>query len=385
MAVCSAVPTGLVMAVAPTSSPATTYDIDLITVQAGLVAAVGNAVAAPGIADPNYLANDIFTNETGVNRTVTYRIRPVFGATCIGDWVDVVVTVRPQPVILPGQAQTVCSNTASGLEIRLVPVNTPAGSTFSWPLPVMSDGTTQGSTGTNVAADPAGTLHITDTFENYGITPITATYTVTPYSSFNCAGTPRDVVITINPEPAAPVITGDTLLCTNQTGVVYMVTLHPGSSYTWIVPASVGVKTFDANSNAIIITAAAATGSGTITVTETNSYGCTGIAGTFDVDVLAPSPVSTPAGDAVVCALETATYSVPAFAGSIYTWTLPTGAALIGDPSAASITVTFGTNSGSIICPRGQCRRMYNKPYPAAGYRTASAHGNHQQQRNHLC
>ena len=171
MAVCSAVPTGLVMAVAPTSSPATTYDIDLITVQAGLVAAAGNVLAAYGIADPNYLANDRFTNETGVPRTVTYRIRPVFGATCIGDWVNVVVTVRPQPVILPGQTQTVCSNTASGLEIRLVPVNTPAGSTFSWPLPVMSDASAQGSTGTNVAADPAGTLHITDVFENYGITP----------------------------------------------------------------------------------------------------------------------------------------------------------------------------------------------------------------------
>ncbi|MCK7538016.1 MAG: hypothetical protein MZV63_47190 [Marinilabiliales bacterium] len=47
-------------------------------------------------------------------------------------------------------------------------------------VPVMSDGSVQGSTGTNVAADPAGTLHITDVFENYGITPITATYTVTP-------------------------------------------------------------------------------------------------------------------------------------------------------------------------------------------------------------
>ncbi len=157
MFACSAVPTGLVMAVAPTSSPATTYDIATITVQAGLVAAAGNAVAANGIANPNYLSNDIFTNETGVNRTVTYRIRPVFGATCIGDWVDVVVTVRPQPVILPGQTDIVCSNTASSLEILLVPINTPAGSTFSWPLPVMSDGSTQGSTGTNVAADPAGT------------------------------------------------------------------------------------------------------------------------------------------------------------------------------------------------------------------------------------
>ncbi|MDX9773080.1 MAG: PKD domain-containing protein [Bacteroidales bacterium] len=348
MFACSAVPTGLVMAVAATSSPATTYDIDLITVEAGLVAAVGNAVAAPGIVDPNYLASDRFTNETGVNKTVTYHIRPVFGATCIGDWVNVIVTVRPQPVILPGQTDIVCSSVPTAKEILLVPINTPAGSTFSWGLPVMSDGSTQGTAVAGLAADPAGTPHITDTFVNYGVTPITATYTVTPTSSFSCAGTPRDVVITVNPEPAAPVITGDDLLCTNQAGVVYMVPLHPGSSYTWTVPGTVGTKTFDANSNAIIVTAAASAGSGTITVTETNSYFCTGVAGTFDVDVIAPSPISVVTGDDVVCALETAGYSVPNNAGSTYTWTLPTGAALIGDPSAASITVTFGTISGSI-------------------------------------
>ncbi|MDI9533350.1 MAG: hypothetical protein QM238_06825, partial [Bacteroidota bacterium] len=344
---CSAVPTELVLAVAAGSSPATTYDIQSITAQAGLVADAGNAIAADGITDVNYLANDRFTNETGQNRTVTYRVRPVFGATCIGDWVNVVVTIRPQPVIVPNQRQTVCSNVASSLEIRLLPANTPAGSTFSWSLPVMSDGSVQGTAGTGVAADPAGTLHITDTFENYGTDPITATYSVTPYSSFGCAGTPVDVVITINPEPVAPVITGDTILCTNQTSVIYSVPATAGSSYAWTVPASVGNIVIDANS-AIIITAAAVAGSGTITVIETNSYGCAGIAGSFDVDVMAPSPQSDITGSDIVCALETGVYSVPDHPGSVYTWTLPAGAALIGNPSAASITVTFGTVSGNI-------------------------------------
>ncbi len=344
---CSAVPTELVLAVASTSSPADSYDIASITAQAGLVADAGNAIAADSIADVNYLANDRFTNETGQNRTVIYRVRPVFGATCIGDWVDVVVTIRPQPVIVPNQRQTVCSNVASSLEIRLLPANTPAGSTFSWPLPIMSDGTTQGTAGTNVAADPAGTPHITDTFENYGTDPITATYTVTPYSSFGCAGTPVDVVITINPEPVAPVITGDTILCTNQTSVIYSVPATAGSSYAWTVPASVGNIVIDANS-AIIITAAATAGSGTITVIETNSFGCAGPAGSFDVDVMAPSPQSDIIGSDIVCALETVVYSVPDHPGSVYTWSLPAGAALIGDPSAASITVTFGTVSGNI-------------------------------------
>ncbi len=125
-------------------------------------------------------------------------------------------------------------------------------------------------------ADPAGTTHITDTFENYGAAPITATYTVTPYSSFSCAGTPSGCGHYVNPEPAAPVITGDDLLCTNQTGVVYMVRSIRDRHTPGLCRHQWGSKTFDANSNAIIITAAAAAGSGTITVTETNSYGCTG-------------------------------------------------------------------------------------------------------------
>jgi len=345
--VCSGLPTGLTLAVAPTSSPATSYDVLSITVQGGLVPNAGNATAANTVG-ANYLANDRFVNETGTARTVTYRVRPVFGSTCIGNWVNVVVTVRPQPVVQPNQGRTICSSTPVNMQILLVPANTPAGTTFSWPVPVMSNGSSQGTARNNVAADPAGTLHITDVLVNYGVNPITATYTVTPASSFGCAGNPVNVVITVNPEPAAPVVSGKSLLCTNEASVVYTVPLNPGSQYAWTVPAVIGVKTFDVNSNAIIITAAAVAGSGNITVVETNSYGCSGIAGTFPVQVIAPSPVSLITGDAVVCALETGVYSVPNRAGSVYTWTLPTGAALIGDPTAASVTVTFGNISGNI-------------------------------------
>ncbi len=91
--VCSGMPTGLILAVDPASVPATTYNILLITRQAGLIANAGNAVAANGITDDHYLTADVFTNFTGDDRTVTYRVQPVYGATCVGDPVDVVVTI----------------------------------------------------------------------------------------------------------------------------------------------------------------------------------------------------------------------------------------------------------------------------------------------------
>jgi len=345
--VCSRLATGLVLAVDAASVPATTYNIVTITRDLGLVADPANVPAANGVAD-NYLAGDKFTNKTGVDKTVTYRVRPIYGLTCIGDPVDVVVTIHPEPVIQPGQTATVCSNVATGKEIYLVPLNQPGGTLFSWNMPVMDDGSVQGTSGSNVSADPAGTPHLNDIFVNYSAAPITATYSVVPVSSNGCAGDASDIKITINPEPPAPVISGDNEVCTGTTNIVYTVPLTAGSSYIWTVPASVGTKTFDFNSNAIIIDAATVAGSGNIEVRERNSYGCTGVAGIFPVSVVAPVSVAPVTGDNVVCALETATYSVPANIGSVYTWTVPTGAAIIGDNTSNSIMVTFSTIGGNI-------------------------------------
>ena len=326
----------------------TGYNISLVSTQAGLVADPGNVVLPANNAPANFLQTHKYNNETGLNRSVTYRVTPLFGAACIGVPVDVVVTIRPQPVIVPGQEKTVCSNVAVNREIILLPANTPAGSLFNWGLPVMSDGSTQGSAGVNVTADPVLKNHITDILVNYSLVPITATYTVIPESSFGCEGTPRDVVITVNPEPAVPVIAGRDKLCRGETNIVYSVPPVGGSSYTWTVPASVGTKTFDFNTNAIIINAAVIGGSGNISVVETNSFSCPSPAGLYPVQVYDPSPVSAITGDNEVCAMSTSVYSVPENAGSVYLWSLPAGAVIVGDPSSDSVTITFGTFSGNL-------------------------------------
>ncbi len=122
----------------------------------------------------------MFANLTGVNKNVTYRVQPVLAPNCFGAPVDVIITIRPQPVIVPGQTKIVCSGVPIGKEIFLIPANTPAGTLFNWGLPAMSDASVQGTAGVNVAADPALTIHINDALNNYSSAPITATYTVTP-------------------------------------------------------------------------------------------------------------------------------------------------------------------------------------------------------------
>ena len=89
-------------------------------------------------------------------------------------------------------------------------------------------------------------------------------------------------------------------------------------------------------------------GAGNITVYETNSYTCSGDISTLPVQVYSIPPAETIIGNAVVCANSTQVYSVTNRAGSVYSWTVPGGAAIIGDPSASSITIIFANVGGTI-------------------------------------
>jgi PKD repeat protein len=344
---CSNVPIGLILKESLGSVAPTHYNIISKTVDAGLTD-VGNAVVPNGTAPAAYLSTDRYLNTSGVNKTVTYRVQPILVPNCIGAAVNVVITIRPQPVIFPAQTKTVCSRVIIGKEILLAPPNTPAGTLFNWPVPTISDASVQGTAGVNVVADPAGTFHINDQIHNYSAAPIQATYNVTPTSAFGCVGNMVPVIITINPEPIPMPISGRDKICVTDKNIVYNVSAVGGSTFTWTVDPAVGIKTFDFNTNAILIDAAAVAGSGNIIVTETNSFTCTGDASAMSVQVYAqpvPEPIT---GNLVVCANSTNIYSVTARAGSTYSWTVPGGAAIMGDPSASTITVIFANVGGTI-------------------------------------
>ena len=347
--VCSNNSTGLILKEAAGSVVPTHYNIISETIAGGLIADASNAVVPNAISPANYLSADKFTNLTGADKTVTYRVQPVLAPNCFGAPVNVVITIRPQPVIQPGLINTVCSGVATGTEIKLLPANTPAGTLFNWGLPLMSDASVQGTAGINVPADPSGTPHLNDLINNYSSAPITATYTITPVSQFGCTGTAVPVVITINQEPVPQPISGRIALCAGDKNVVYNVNPVGGSSFHWTVAPAVGTKTFDFNTNAILIDAALAAGSGNISVYETNSLGCSGDPSNLLVTVYTQPAPENIIGDAVVCALSTHTYSVTNRVGSIYNWTVPGGAAIIGDPSASSVQIIFGNVGGTIL------------------------------------
>jgi gliding motility-associated-like protein len=146
--------------------------------------------------------NQVLVNNSGVVGSVTYAVTPtvIAAPNCDGASQSVTVTVNPAPVLVNPQTKTICSGSQVNYEIVTNPLNLPSGTTFTWLAPTMSLGPAQGTGGT-VSAGLPGTLHITDVLTNTTNASITATYTITPTSGLGCPGTPRTVVVTIQPQP----------------------------------------------------------------------------------------------------------------------------------------------------------------------------------------
>lgn len=138
---------------------------------------------------------DILRNDGTANIDVTYTVTPRVGL-CVGDPVDIIVTVKPGPVLALGQTKTICSGDVVNYEIMLNPANSPPGTTFSWPDP---DGSGPAGSELNVAADPAGTFHIMDTLYNGTGTASHVLYSVIAKGTNGCNGVVRDVDIVVNP------------------------------------------------------------------------------------------------------------------------------------------------------------------------------------------
>ncbi len=264
--------------------------------------------------------SEILTNTSGISGTVTYRVTPTETAVpnppnCTGNTQDVVVTVNPEPVLVTPQTKTICSGQVAGYEILLNPVTLPAGTIFNWPAPTMSAGPAQGTAGVNVAAGASGTIHINDVLTNTTNSAITATYTITPTSA-GCPGTPRTVVITINPEPTVSTTLDATICSDIPTGLTLAVSGTSVAAANYNVTArTIGVGLTAAGGNAFVPASGVAANylandaftntSGapidvTYTVVGVSGAGCTGAPQVITITI-DPKPVVSTTLDATIC------------------------------------------------------------------------------------
>ncbi len=289
--------------------------------------------------------SETLTNTSGLLATVTYRITPIGPApnNCAGATQDLVVTVNPEPVLVAGQNKTICSKDLVGYEIRLAPLNLPAGTRFNWPDP---DGAGPATAGSNVLMGAAGTIHINDPLTNVTTAPINVVYVVTPVSGANCTGTPQNVTITVNPEPVGqndasfpPVCSGETVNYDLLNNVAALGnTLTSGTTFQWTAadnPSVTGESLVAQTGNTISDVITNQTGSAqTVVYTVTPRNGtCVGNSFTVTISVN-PEPVSAD-GVATRCS------------------DLPTGLTLTTTGGAAAATWTISINPNGLTASAG--------------------------------
>ena len=170
-------------------------------------------------------------------------------------------------------------------------------------------------------------------------------------SSVNSCGSSisKCLAVSILGTPAKPSsITGPTVSCPGQSGLIYSVPLvSNASSYTWTVPA--GWSVFSGQGSNIINVTAGNTG-GNICVTATNSC-ATSPSECFAVSINnAPAKPVSIIGDNSVCEGENnLIYSVlPVSGASSYVWALPSGWNLVSGQGTDSISAIASANSGNI-------------------------------------
>lgn len=223
-----------------------------------------------------------------------------------------------------------CSGTSPSVTTIVFPTPTPtiAGNSFFCPGNTVTITANAGYTSYLWSPGGATTPSI--------IVSVAGTYTVTVTDANGCIGSANK---TITQAPGAtPTITGILNFCAGGS-----TTLNAGggfTSYSWS-PGGATTQSITVNT------------AGTFTVTVTNASGCTGSANattTVANGVPAqPGPISGPVSG--LCNTSGNVYSIVAVPNTdFYTWTVPSGATIIGPQNGTSITVNYSTlfNTGLI-------------------------------------
>ena len=267
---------------------------------------------------------------------------------CAATTTSIDITVNPIPVI-----KVMTSIACSRVAFTVTPADgtngtVPVGTTYSWPLPVVTGGLTGGATGTNATS-------ITGALTNPTNTPQTATYSVTPRSG-TCLGSPFTVTVTVNPTPAITAMTsiacsGDAFSATPVNGTNGIVPV--GITYTWSATTVTGGMTGGAASSGALASISGTLINPTI-IPQTATYiitpigpNCTGA--TFQLVVTVnPKPAITPM-TAIVCSgvafsatpVNGTNGIVPT--GTTYSWSAPAGAGFTGGVSGSGASTISGT------------------------------------------
>ncbi|TDO84057.1 hypothetical protein EV143_101502 [Flavobacterium chryseum] len=233
----------------------------------------------------------------------------------------------------------ISTSTCSGVAFTVTPTNgtngtIPTGTTYSWPIPVVTGGLTGGAASTGTPSSISGTL------ANPTATAQTATYTVTPTTS-GCAGVPFTVVITVNPNNTVTrtslASTTNQTVCVNSAiaNITYTTTGATGATFSGLPNGVTGSWA----SNVITISGSPSATAGPYNYTVTLTGGCGVVTATGSIAV-------TPANTVTLTSLASTTNQTvcvnSAIANITYSTTGATGATFSGLPNG--VTGSWASN-----------------------------------------
>ncbi len=309
-------------------------------------AGIGLALSGSGNIDPF-----ISVNNGATIQTATITVTPVITATsCTGTPKTFTITVHPQATVNPVSNISLCNNAAQG---AINFSGNVTGTTFSWV-----------NNNPDIGLAASGTGNIPSfTAVNTGTMPLTATISVTPFNTRNCAGPVRTFTITVNPTPGTMAL-ADKEFCNGVlTSAITFSNAVAGTGYSWASSnPSIGLPS-SGTGNILPFTPANLSSSlvtSTITVTPA-ANGCSGTAQTFTISVNPNLTVTNSPLTQTICSEGTSTQVdlTSNISGATFTWTAsstagttgftPSGTSFIPPQTLVNSTSSNGTVTYTII------------------------------------
>jgi gliding motility-associated-like protein len=297
------------------------------------------------------------TVNTSTNPVIaTIIVTPTFNngsVNCSGPTETFTITVNPTPIGIPID-KSICSGEAVN---QVLATNLSiAGTTFTYPAPVVTGGITGGNARTVGSVDD-----ITDVLVNPTRLIHAATYTVTPTSPDGCVGAPYEVKITVTPTPEG--VPASKTICSGEQ-VNQSLEVTPalfGTTYTYPAPLITGGITggvarpvgSSADITDTLINSTHFPQTATYTITPTSLIGCIGNSFTVVITVN-PTPIGVDdlkticSGEAVNLNLKT----TPIVFGTTYTYLAPVVTGGITGGNARPVDSTADIND-VLINPTG--------------------------------
>ncbi|GAB2984495.1 hypothetical protein GCM10027049_22920 [Mucilaginibacter puniceus] len=257
--------------------------------------------------------NDRLVNDNpNVAAEVTYTITPTTNG-CAGTPFTFTVTIPAVPVVTATAANAaICSDNPAGITMASNQTGTQYRWTANAPAGISSPTNLNQTALTTTAA-------ITNTLINSTTAVITVTYTITPYNTAGCAGTPVTVSVDVSPRPTPANAGTDQELCGATSYVLQGNAPAPTETGRWTIVSGSGITFANDTDPHTTINGLTEGSTYVLKWTITTANGCTSEK-TVTIRVLAPTVAGNTSPNTTVCRGENGTVTLTGYRGSILYW-----------------------------------------------------------------